>query len=1283
MRTLTFGLMIILMLVVPTLAATPRNSVDIARGDPVLRLHRSATEFATSASPELNRELLAPAPGGYAVIQFRDPITVADRAALEGVGVRILEYLPDYAYLVAGHGAQLDAAARLPRVHRRAPFTRADKLAPALLRGLIAGDGAAWRVRVLGWPGEGEAVVADLREAGFGETVSADRATLLWLANIASVRWIEPVGQPRLLNDHARGIMNIDGVHQEGGLFGSGQVIAVADSGLDTGDMGTLSPDFAGRIVATHVLSAGAQWDDNHGHGTHVAGSAVGAGVQSGADPATHDYAGSFAGVAPEAGLVVQAFETLTNGLIIGLDPDYYQLFDQAYADGARLHSDSWGDLTGLITDTEAAFGGYPYGAQRADAFLWDHPDMAIFVAAGNSGADGTPDPLFGFCLDGDGVVDPDSLLAPGTAKNVITVGAGESDRNTGGVSGFPWLLLNPCFVTQPIATDTVSDDPNGMAAFSSRGPTDDGRVKPDLVAPGTNIVSNHSHAPGATQLWAPHETNPHYVYSGGTSMATPLVTGAGALVRQWLNTRGFAGPSGAAIKALLLNTTHDMAPGQYGTGPPQEIPVTRPNPVAGWGRVDLGFIGAPAPFQIWLDDHGAGLVTGQVISYTHTALRPLEVITDSMPLRIMLAWTDPPASLSASAQLVNDLDLVVIGPGGQRYYGNDATSGDRTNNVEGIVVPDPPLGLYQIGVSGFNVPIASQPYALIVAGPLRARASLAVSKWPDSPVASLGQTVTYTYRVTNTGSITLTDVKGWDDRLGPVSLDSGTLFPYQSAGGTLTYTIQPDDLPGPVVNRVLVTGTGGGGPAPVVTVTDTAQAAVYLTDGAAVAVTKTPSASDASPGETITYTYRVSNTGAITLTNVAGWDDRLGSIPFDSGTLAPNQATGGTLTYTIQPDDLLGPVVNRALVSGTAGGGSAPLVTVTDTAQAAVYLTHGAAVVVTKTPSASSASPGETITYTYRVSNTGKIPLTDVAGWDDRLGAILPDGVTLAPNQATGGTLTYTIQPDDLPGPVVNSVLVTGTFGGGSAPLVTVTDTAQAAVYLTHGAAVAVTKAPRAANGDIGETITYTYRVSNTGKVPLTNVAGWDDQLGSIPFDGVTLAPSQATGGTLTYTIQSDDLPGPVVNLVLVTGTFGGGSAPLVTVTDTAQAAVFLTGGAAMAVGKIPGIASAGPGQTITYTYLVTNTGMVTLTDVMGWDDRLGPVPFGGTAIDPDQGAAAILTYTVRISDLMEVLVNTVFVTASTATGPPFVLQATASVILRQGADFSVLLPLVLKRIP
>jgi subtilisin family serine protease len=129
--------------------------------------------------------------------------------------------------------------------------------------------------------------------------------------------------------------MHVDRAWQNRGLYGAGQIIGVADSGLDTGNPATLSADFAGRLRATHVLSVGGDLADTNGHGTHVTGSAAGAGVQSGARPGQHQYSGSFAGVASEAGLVIQAFEADADGRIIGLDPD---LIWRTHGDRAEIN---------------------------------------------------------------------------------------------------------------------------------------------------------------------------------------------------------------------------------------------------------------------------------------------------------------------------------------------------------------------------------------------------------------------------------------------------------------------------------------------------------------------------------------------------------------------------------------------------------------------------------------------------------------------------------------------------------------------------------------------------------------------------------------------------------------------------------------------------------------------------------------------------------------------------------------------------------------------------------
>ena len=211
-------------------------------------------------------------------------------------------------------------------------------------------------------------------------------------------------------------------------------------------------------------------WSDPDGHGTHTAGSIVGTGaafVGSGVPGS-----GQYHGVAPDAQLVHQSVMDDDGGLG-GIPADIGVLFQQAYDDGARIHSDSWGAPVG---------GGYTADAVAADSFAWDHKDMLLVFSAGNQGTDD----------DNDGVVDLDGIDSPATAKNVLAVGASENDR--GGI-GHTWGEFWPSsFSTNPIHDDQIANHPDGLAAFSSRGPTDDGRIKPDIVAPGTYIVSTRSH---------------------------------------------------------------------------------------------------------------------------------------------------------------------------------------------------------------------------------------------------------------------------------------------------------------------------------------------------------------------------------------------------------------------------------------------------------------------------------------------------------------------------------------------------------------------------------------------------------------------------------------------------------------------------------------------------------------------------------------------------------------------------------------------------------------------
>ena len=668
----------------------------IGYGKPLIRLETAEFDPLSPIQLKDNAKPISSS-SPYKIVQLNGPILDEWRNEIEKSGAKIIGYIPDFAYLVRMEPTAETTVRGLNFVRWVGDYLPEYKKSPKLegkptnlpikMTVMLFEDEKTESIR----PKIVSAGAKIIHESPNSKTpmfrIEMKTSAISELTKIDAVRWIEEYVEPKLLNNIARSITNINPVWSDIGLYGNGQIVAVCDTGLDKGvNDSTLSADFRGRLLKAYPLGRPktGDWSDKDGHGTHVAGTVLGNGALSGSNPDTHSYIGSFAGVAPEATLVFQSVAD-KNGNLTGIPSDLNQLFNPPYLDGARVHSNSWGS---------AVYGQYTTDAYNTDLFVWNHKDMVICVAAGNEGVDKNPS---------DGFVDPDSMDSPGTAKNCITVGATESQTNQGatGTWGGYWPSDFP---TDPIKTDQISNNANGMAAWSSRGPTDDGRIKPDICAPGTNIISSRSHDPKAGTLWGAY--NSDYLFCGGTSMATPHVAGASALVRQFYIQRQI-NPSAALIKATLLCGAHDMTPGQYQS--PQEI-QPRPNNVEGWGRLDLrNSLIPPSPRLIHAFDVSPGLSTGSYTDYD------FYVISNSVPLHIMLVWTDYPGSTGASVKLVNDIDLTVTSPNGTIYRGNGTT--DRLNNVEGVDIPTPTTGHYTIRVSGYNVPFGPQPYALVVSG--------------------------------------------------------------------------------------------------------------------------------------------------------------------------------------------------------------------------------------------------------------------------------------------------------------------------------------------------------------------------------------------------------------------------------------------------------------------------------------------------------------------------------------------------------------------------------------
>jgi hypothetical protein len=638
----------------------------------------------------------------YILLQTQAPLTEPEKSQLKSLGADLLEYVPENTYIAHYAPASLEALRALPFVQWANTYMKGFKIAPALHasaagvqpRLLDVGANPAAPTKqlqlvdiVLHRDADAtRAVNAVAHAAGFEPAsltpargkirLKVSAARLAAIAALDVVRHIEPVHDKKLFNNQALKILAADLVHSKSELQGEGEVVAVCDTGFDLGSTSNVHPAFQGRVVKIYALGRNTG-SDPEGHGTHVCGSAVGDGASA--------SLGKIRGTAPKAKLVMQSVLDGQGGLG-GLPADLRDLLGPPYeTDGARVHSNSWGDSQNAYTEE----------AREVDDFVWQHRDAVVVFAAGNDGEDG----------NGNGLVDAGSIGSPGTAKNCITVGASENDRPefryTGdgadiATYGEGWPNSYP---VDPISSDPLADNPEGIAAFSSRGPTADGRIKPDVVAPGTAILSTRSRAPGVGQGWGLSD-DPLYFFEGGTSMATPLVAGCAAVVRQYLKKQGKS-PSAALVKAVLINSAHDQS-GQF----PSESGAL-PNINEGFGRVDLALgvatISEGRILQVW--DEGNALDTGEEQRFS-------VLLPKASPLvKVTLVWTDPPGET-----LQNDLDLIVTTAAGTVRHGNMGTSSkfDRKNNVEQVLMHGVGAGALSITVRAFRAAVLPQSFALV-----------------------------------------------------------------------------------------------------------------------------------------------------------------------------------------------------------------------------------------------------------------------------------------------------------------------------------------------------------------------------------------------------------------------------------------------------------------------------------------------------------------------------------------------------------------------------------------
>ena len=501
-------------------------------------------------------------------------------------------------------------------------------------------------------------------------------------------------------------------------LNGTGEVIGVCDTGVDEyscffydNDKGSLVTHSSSVYGATYDLSMRkvVQYVDyvnsedlSAGHGSHVCGTAVGR---------CYDGQSKYSKYAPYDGVANAAklafFDIGDSSGDLTIPSDVESIFGAAFNATSRVHSNSWGYN---CDHSDASGCRYRTQDRAIDNFLYHHQDMLILVAAGN---DGDYD-----ATDDDGAkYQTGSVGSPARAKNCLSVGMHDLHKTS---------------------TDY---DITQLTYKSSVGPTEDGRIKPDVTGPGNKLKSAKS------QSYGSYSETCKVASKEGTSMATPALAGAAAITRQYFRDGKYAdwiadqsdhtcslypcsptNISGVLVKALLINGATALA--EWDTtddqdDDPNNIPLKHPPDYKqGFGRVQLNTVLplGTTSFDLFVSDR-------QTISTNATHNLTYHVTDSSVAFQATLTWFDPAASTTATKQLLHDLDLLVVDSEGTVHtpngnWTNTNTSGrsdpygtasyDENNNVEKVHIGKPKTGGYTITVSaGVLTEADTQEYAL------------------------------------------------------------------------------------------------------------------------------------------------------------------------------------------------------------------------------------------------------------------------------------------------------------------------------------------------------------------------------------------------------------------------------------------------------------------------------------------------------------------------------------------------------------------------------------------
>jgi subtilisin family serine protease len=668
------------------------------------------TEATRAGMNQAQSALPQPPVSGLFLIQFTSPPGRDMRDQLDTMGVDLLRYVPEDAFVARLEGVSLDRLRAQPSVQWIGEYQPSYKIHPRLAAAARAASqtNQVVAVNVLIAPRSTPDEIAEVRAlfSTIAHQSQLRQGTILRgtlapsrldaLARSPGALWVENAPRHKLVDETASKLVGGDDgrtatstMTQQLGFGGAGVTVCVADTGLDTGDTNTMHPDLLGRVTGFQTYGNNmTDGSDGYGHGTHCAGIVAGNAGTGETDPDSGAWYGL--GVASQANLFIERIFDDNAGEANPFPSDE-TLTRDAVRNGAVIGSNSWGNDVQGEYDTDASQ--FDELVRDADPSKPGDQAYILIFSAGNAGPN------------------TETLDSPATGKNVIAVGACENVPNT--------LALT---------YGLYADGPDTVADFSSRGPCEDGRIKPDVVTPGTWIASAASASAPEEALVSWSAIDDFYVYMGGTSMAGPHAAGAAACFVQYykgLHTNAI--PSPALVKAALINSANELDELNGGPGP-------IPNNDEGWGRVTLTNIiltnlSTAARYYEYLDQ--TVLLTNGAVYVHHTLVQ-----NSDEPLKITLAYTDVAGFPGAIPALVNDLDLEVVGPDGTLYRGNEfagndsapnAPSPDNLNNVEAVHLSQPLPGDYLVRVVARHVvqdarldtATIDQDFALVISGDL------------------------------------------------------------------------------------------------------------------------------------------------------------------------------------------------------------------------------------------------------------------------------------------------------------------------------------------------------------------------------------------------------------------------------------------------------------------------------------------------------------------------------------------------------------------------------------